>query len=266
VLFLHGFPEFWWAWRHQLPAVAAAGYHAVAMDLRGYGASDKTPRGYDPFTATADVSGVIRSLGATDAVIVGHGWGGFIAWSAAALVPRQVRAVATVAAPHPLMLLRSVRDPARLRSLAQVGLFQLPILPERRLLARDGAYIEQLLRAWSGPGGFPDAEASRRYRAALQVWPAPHCALEYHRWLVRSRLRADGRRYSARMRQPVGVPVLQVHGAVDSAIPLAGTATPPRLMTGELRHEVMTGVGHFPHEEAPDLFTGRLLHWLADRR
>jgi pimeloyl-ACP methyl ester carboxylesterase len=91
VLFLHGFPEFWWAWRHQLPVVAAAGYRAVAMDLRGYGASDKTPRGYDPHTAAADVSGMIRSLGATDAVVVGHGWGGFIGWSAAVFTPRQVR-------------------------------------------------------------------------------------------------------------------------------------------------------------------------------
>lgn len=264
VLFLHGFPEFWWAWRHQLPAIADAGYHAVAMDLRGYGASDKTPRGYDPFTAAADVSGLIRSLGATDAVLVGHGWGGFIAWSAAVLASRQVRAIATISAPHPLTLLKSVRDPGRLRSLAKVGLFQLPILPERRLLARDGAYIEQLLRDWSGPGFFPDAEASRRYRAALQVWPAPHCALEYHRWLVRSRLRADGRRYSAQMQQPIDVPVLQVHGAADGAIPLSGTATPARLVRNELRFEVMTGVGHFPHEEAPELTTELLLKWLHE--
>src|SRR5258705_4807032 len=72
VLFLHGFPEFWWAWRHQLPVVAAAGYRAVAMDLRGYGASDKTPRGYDPVTVSADVSGGIRSLRATHAVVGRH--------------------------------------------------------------------------------------------------------------------------------------------------------------------------------------------------
>ena len=65
VLLLHGFPEFWWAWRHQLPVLAAAGYHAVAMDLRGYGASDKPPRGYDTPTLTADVAGVVRALGAS---------------------------------------------------------------------------------------------------------------------------------------------------------------------------------------------------------
>ncbi|WBQ04977.1 alpha/beta fold hydrolase [Kribbella sp. CA-293567] len=261
VLFLHGFPEFWWAWRHQLPVVAAAGYRAVAMDLRGYGASDKTPRGYDPFTVSADVSGVIRSLGAADAVVVGHGWGGFVAWSAAVLAPKQVRALAAVSAPHPLQLMRS----GQLRSVAQVGWFQLPILPERRLLAHDGIHIEQLLRAWSAPGGtFPDAEASRRYRAALQVWPAPHCALEYHRWFVRSRLRSDGRRYSACMRTPVAVPVLQVHGGLDGAVSKAATVTPAELLAGPSQHEVLTTAGHFPHEETPELFNSLLLNWLRE--
>jgi pimeloyl-ACP methyl ester carboxylesterase len=230
------------------------------MDLRGYGASDKTPRGYDPFTVSADVSGVIRSLGASDAVVVGHGWGGFAAWSAAVLAPKQVRAVAAVSAPHPLLLMRSGLP----RSVAQVGWFQLPILPERHLLAHDGIHIEKLLRAWSAPGGdFPDAEASRRYRAALQVWPAPHCALEYHRWFVRSRLRPDGRRYSARMRTPVAVPVLQVQGALDGAVNPTSAATPPDLIAGPLRHEVLTAVGHFPHEETPDVFNALLLDWLA---
>lgn len=83
VLFLHGFPEFWWAWRHQLPAVASAGYRAAAMDLRGYGGSDKTPRGYDPTTLAGDVAGVIRTLGVRSAVLVGQGWGGYVGWAVA---------------------------------------------------------------------------------------------------------------------------------------------------------------------------------------
>ena len=76
VLLLHGFPTFWWTWRHQLPALAAAGHRVAAMDLRGFGASDKPPRGYDPRTLAEDVSGVIRSLGDRDAVVVGQGLGG----------------------------------------------------------------------------------------------------------------------------------------------------------------------------------------------
>ena len=71
--FLHGFPEFWWAWHEQLPAVADAGFRAVAVDLRGYGASDKPPRGYDGYTLAADVAGLIRALGERSADVVGAG-------------------------------------------------------------------------------------------------------------------------------------------------------------------------------------------------
>ena len=81
VLFLHGFPEFWWAWQHQLRIVAGAGFRAVAIDLRGYGASDKPPRGYDLTTLSADVAGMIRALGEHDAMIAGQGWGGLLGWT-----------------------------------------------------------------------------------------------------------------------------------------------------------------------------------------
>ena len=68
VLLLHGFPEFWWTWRHQLIALAEAGYRAVAVDLRGYGGSDKPPRGYDLITAAADAAGLISALGEANAM------------------------------------------------------------------------------------------------------------------------------------------------------------------------------------------------------
>src|SRR5512143_1870526 len=87
VVLLHGFPQFWWSWRHQLLALADTGYRAVAPDLRGYGASDKPPRGYDAFTLSADVAGLVRALGERDAVIVGHDWGGFLGWTTAAMHP-----------------------------------------------------------------------------------------------------------------------------------------------------------------------------------
>ena len=87
MLLLHGFPEFWWAWQHQLPAVADAGFRAVAVDLRGYGASDKPPRGYDGYTMAADVAGLIRALGERDATLVGAGYGGLVAWTTAAFHP-----------------------------------------------------------------------------------------------------------------------------------------------------------------------------------
>ena len=263
VVFLHGFPEFWWAWRHQLPAVAAADLRAVAMDLRGYVGSDKTPRGYDAMTLAADVAGVIRSLGEREAVVVGHGWGGYVGWATAAMAPRQVRGLVAVGAPHPLLMVSSlIRDRHHLGTLGQLLAAQLPLLPERRILAKDCAFVEEYLRRGAAPAtSFPDPATAARYRAAMRLWPAPHCALEYARWLVRSRARTDGRRFTARMRQPIGAAVLQIHGELD---PIVGTpAEPPSAAVASTYDlEVMSGVGHYPHEEAPDAFTKVVLGWL----
>src|SRR6266513_3593698 len=106
VLLLHGFPEFWWSWRYQLPSLARAGFRAVAADLRGYGGSDKPPRGYDLVTAASDVAGLVRSLGEANAVVVGHDWGGLVAWTMATYFPKVVRRLAVV----------SVADPLRMRA------------------------------------------------------------------------------------------------------------------------------------------------------
>src|SRR3954471_17793723 len=110
VVLLHGFPQFWWSWRHQLVDLAAAGLRVVAPDLRGYAASDKPPRGYDALTQAADVAGLIRALGESDAVVVGHGWGGHVAWTLAAAHPALVRRLAVVSAPHPLRWAGALRD------------------------------------------------------------------------------------------------------------------------------------------------------------
>lgn len=265
VLLLHGFPEFWWAWRHQLPALAEAGYRAVAMDLRGYGGSDKTPRGYDPRTLADDIAGVIRSLGERDAVIVGHDWGGVAAWATAVLRARQVRAIAAVSAAHPLRMRRALRsDPKQMVASRYLMAVQAPMLPERRLRTDDGRFVAELLRAWAAPDGpFPDEAATARYRAAMQIWPAPHCSLEYYRWMVRSQVRADGRRFALRMRTPVRVPVMQVHGGSDPVVlPRVAYRSRAHVAAG-YRWVLLDGVGHFPHEEAPEHFTGELLEWLA---
>src|SRR2546429_8492508 len=101
VLFLHGFPEFWRPWQYQLRMVADAGFRPVAIDLRGYGASDKPPRGYDGYTMAADVAGLIRALGERSAVLVGGGYGGAMAWTTAALPPKLGRRLGVPRAAHP---------------------------------------------------------------------------------------------------------------------------------------------------------------------
>ncbi|WP_166347556.1 alpha/beta fold hydrolase [Phytoactinopolyspora limicola] len=262
VLLLHGFPEFWWAWRHQLPRLAAEGWRVVAMDLRGYGGSDKPPRGYDPVTFAADIAGVIQSIGERQAVLVGHNWGAYGAWTAAALRPAHVRGVAALSMPHPLVLRRHLMQGGLARTGFLLGA-QTPMVPERRLTASDGALVERLLRRWAAPGsGFPDDEASQRYRAAMRIWPAPHCALEYMRWAVRSLPRANGRRLAKRLERPIDMPVLQIHGAVDRNISAPVAAASRALVDGQYEWLRLEGVGHFPHEEAPDIVGDALAEWL----
>jgi pimeloyl-ACP methyl ester carboxylesterase len=264
VLLLHGFPEFWWAWRHQLGPVAAAGYRSVAMDLRGYGRSDKTPRGYDPLTLAGDVAGVIRSLGSRDATLVGHGWGGYVAWGVAAAHPRHVRAVCTVGAPHPAALLSPPYGSQTATALRHVLSMQVPWIPERRIMRGD--YVRKHLTNWSAPGsGFPSPHEADMYREALSAWPSPHCALEYHRWLFRSRLRRDGRAFAAVMRRRIDVPVLQVNGAHDPVVRRSAVEAAASHVTGPLDDVVIAGSGHFPHEEAPTEFRDALLGWLSVR-
>jgi pimeloyl-ACP methyl ester carboxylesterase len=266
VLLLHGFPEFWWAWRHQLPALGDAGYRAAAMDLRGYGGSDKTPNGYDPVTLAQDVSGVIKALGARSAVLVGHSWGGYVGWATAVLHQREVSALAAVAAPHPAMMLdrlRLLRRSPRVDALRHVLAMQVPMLPERRLADPDRGFVRDHLAAWSVGGSFPTEADVTTYQAAMSLWPASHCALEYHRWLVRSRFRADGHAFDRQMAAPVGQPVLSLMGADDPALPLSALADSRRHVVGPVTERVLPGVGHFPHEEAPVAVTEVLLDWLS---
>jgi pimeloyl-ACP methyl ester carboxylesterase len=268
VLLLHGFPEFWWSWRHQLVGLAEAGFRAVAVDLRGYGDSDKPPRGYDGWTLAGDVAGLIRALGERSAAIVGHDWGGVLAWTVAALHPRLVRCIAPLAAPHPLAIRRAVVRDARgqgAASLYALG-FQLPLWPERQLQRDDGARVEHLIRSWSGPQwprAAEFAEVLRRNREAMSIPGAAHSALEYYRWALRSQLRTEGRRFTAAVDRPVTVPVLHLHGANDPCV-LEQTARHSRQWGGPAYHyRVLPNVGHFVQQEAPLATTRALVEFLT---
>jgi pimeloyl-ACP methyl ester carboxylesterase len=271
VLLLHGFPEFWWTWRHQLASLSAAGYRAVAADLRGYGGSDKPPRGYDLITAAADAAGLIRALGEANAVVVGHDWGGLAAWTLAAYFPKSVRRLAVVSMAHPLQMRTAlVSSPLRFsRSLALASrhgyplAFQLPLLPERQLVRDGAALVGSILSSWSAPG-WPDEETTRTYRNAMRIPSVAHSALEYHRWFARSSLRPDGLRYAHQMRSPVAAPTLHLHGALDPCVPPQTARGAGRYVEAPYRWKVIEGAGHYPHEERPGLFDAELLGWLAD--
>ncbi len=288
VVLLHGFPEFWWSWRHQLVGLAAAGYRAVAVDLRGYGDSDKPPRGYDLWTLAGDVAGLIRALGERRAVVVGHDWGGLVGWTLAALHPRLVSSLVAVGAPHPLALRHAVwRHPrGQGRALARHAAgFQLPLRPERRLRADSGALVERLLRSWAGPdravsgravsgraaqdwtAGPEFAEIVTRNRDAMAIPGVAHSALEYFRWAVRSQLRPDGQRFAADVRRPVPVPVLQIHGAADPWL-LERTARASRRWTTReyYRYQALAGCGHLVHQQDPTGTTQLITDFLKETR
>jgi pimeloyl-ACP methyl ester carboxylesterase len=266
VLLLHGFPQFWWEWRHQLQSLPSAGFHAVAADLRGYGASDKPPRGYDLITAASDAAGLVRALGEANAVVVGHDWGGLVAWTMAAYFPKVVRRLAIVSAAHPLRT-RTAMITTPLRQDWRNGYaleFQLPVLPERRLIRNGAQQVGLMLRAWSAPG-WPDPETEQRYRAAMCIPQVAHSALEYHRWFLRSRLRPDGLRYASRMRVPVQAPTLHLHGALDKCVPPTTARGSARYVDASYRWRLIDGAGHFLPEERPERFDAILRDWLSDQ-
>ncbi len=270
VLLLHGFPEFWAGWEHQIPALAEAGFRVVAVDLRGYGASDKPPRGYDGFTAASDVVGLIRALGERSASIVGTGYGGLVAWSTAALHPRSVDRLVVLAAAHPARLYASLLsgDRDQLSGSRAMLAFQLPRY-EHRLTRSDGALVEEYLRRWSGPAWARTddfAGYARACRTAMQIPQAAFCAMEAFRWGMRSLMRLHGRRFRAHMRQPIVTPTLQLHGAHDPAVLPATALGSGRYVIAAYEWRLLPDVGHFPHREAPDLVTGEIIRWMKEDR
>jgi pimeloyl-ACP methyl ester carboxylesterase len=265
VLFLHGFPEFWWAWHEVLPAVAGAGMRAVAVDMRGYGASDKPPRGYDGYTMAADVTGLIRALGERSAVIVGSGFGGMIGWTAAAFHPRMVRRLVVMGAAHPLRLRAALfADPRGQGSAATPTLkFQVPRY-EHVLTRNRAAMVGAFLRRWGGAPwveGPSFADYEDRCREAMRIPQAAFCALEAYRWSFRSVLRLRGYRFVRLMQQPIVTPTLHLHGALDTAILPRTAQGSGRYVTAPYEWHQLDGVGHFPQVETPDLVIGEVLRW-----
>ncbi|PYC86617.1 alpha/beta hydrolase [Streptomyces tateyamensis] len=266
VLLVHGWPQYWWAWRHQMSALADAGYRAVALDLRGTGGSDRTPRGYDPANLALDITGVIRSLGEHSAHLVGHDLGGSLAWVAAVMRPSVIQSLTVVSAAHPRHLRRALlKDRHQMAAFDHVLGFQRPWIPERRLVADDAAQVAEYLTAWSGPQQ-PDEEALRNYRNAIRIPSTAHCSIEPYRWLVRSIARPDGIQFARRMKKPVTAPTLHIQGAADPVL-LARTALGAgEYVAAPYRWRLLPGVGHFPQEEAPAELNAELLAWVDQHK
>lgn len=259
VMLLHSFPQFWWAWRHQIDALANAGYRVAAMDLRGTGASDKPPIGYDLQTRTRDTAGVIRSLGAERAIVIGHGMGGVVAWSMAGLQPVVTAAVGAISAAHPARMHVPLRMLLTGKALRKMSYFQVPNAPERSMTRGD--LVSALLRGGSDMH-WPD-DVIDIYANAAKVPFAAHSSLEAVRWFARAMPSGSGRRYLSAVRTPVSVPVLQIHGDRDPVVKPQMAAIDSSALCRDLRLELITGAGHYLPEEAPEQVNALLLEWLG---
>jgi pimeloyl-ACP methyl ester carboxylesterase len=265
VILLHGFGSFWYSWRHQLRGLRNA--RVVAVDLRGYGGSDKPPRGYDGWTLAGDTAGLVRALGHQSATLIGHADGGLVCWATSVLHPRMVRAIAVISSPHPAALRSSAlrrRDQGR-ALLPWMLRYQVPMLPERALTRHNAAELERLVRSrgsakWLASEDF--SEAIAHMQRAIQIPSAAHSALEYQRWAVRSQLRSEGRRFMRLMKRPLAVPMLHIRGDADPYV-----LTDPVIRTQQYaphgRYVSIDGAGHFAHEEAPEAVNGQLSRFLG---
>lgn len=262
VLLLHGFPEFWYSWRHQLIALADAGYRAIAPDLRGYNLSDK-PEGvmnYDVPVLLDDVVGLVQALGEERVHVVGHDWGGAIAWSLAASAQHRqvVRSLTVMNAPHPIAFLQHMTL-RQLRRSWYMLLFQLPRIPEAAL-SRDGyANLRRMLAGSSNRGTFSPLDLDR-YVEALAQPGALTAAVNYYRAILRQNPFVALRRLSP---IPAEIPVLLLWGERDTALGKELTYNLHDLVSN-LRIQYLSEAGHWLAQEQPALVNRALLAFLAD--
>jgi len=261
VVLLHGFPELAHSWRAQLPALAAAGFHAVAPDLRGYGGSDR-PAAVDAYAArtlVGDIAGLIRALGHESAHIVGHDWGGGLAWGLAGNLPAMVRSLTILNAPVGAVSARLRReDPAQRAKSWYMLLFQFPGVAETWLSADDFAHLREFVFDTAAPGTFPAGDREV-FIDALRRDGALTAALNYYRanmppasWL---RDPPDP--------PPVAAPTMIIWGEADAYMDPVLLERSAATVTGPLRIERLPGVSHWVQQEVPDRVNALLLDFLS---
>ena len=161
LIFLHGFPEFWFAWRRQIDHFVSSGYRVIIPDQRGYNLSDK-PAGianYSIDLLARDVVGVLDNVAGSKAFVVGHDWGAAVSWYLAARYSDRIHRTAMLSVPHPRVLIKNlIMNPAQLRKSWYMFFFQLPWLPEFIVRRRDWALLVRALQDTSTPGLFSDSD------------------------------------------------------------------------------------------------------------
>jgi len=260
VVLLHGFPEFWYGWRHQIPALAEAGFRVVAPDMRGYNLSSK-PAGvdaYDTARLATDVRELIAERGAECAHLVGHDWGAGVAWVTAMGFPEVVDRLAILNLPHPRRLLYGLRRPNQLLKSWYMFFFQLPWLPER--IARAGRWW-YFRKAWLGTAATPGAFGAGDIERYLEAWSQPGAAtatINYYRAL----LRQSPQRAQARI-GVVRAPTLVIWGEHDRYLS-SRFAEPDRADVPNLERVVrLPDASHWVQHDEPDRVNELLVEFFS---
>lgn len=256
LILLHGFPEFWWAWRKQITPLAEAGYHVVVPDMRGYNTSGK-PEGipaYAPDILAADVVALSEAFGQRRFRLVGHDWGAVIAWWVAARHPERLERLVVMDGPHPATWTRqALKHPTQALRSTYVGFFQLPWVPEAVLGSFGFAGLKAMMRGTARAGTF-EPGALERYARAWSRPGALTAMLHYYRAL---RERPTGGTPAR-----ITPPTLILWGSEDSALERhlaeAGLA-----LCEEGRLVVLEGASHWLHLEQPERVKAELLGFLG---
>lgn len=259
VLLLHGFPEFWYSWRYQIPALARY-FKVVVPDLRGYNDSDKPASGYDLDTLAADVQGLIASLGYTRAHIVGHDWGGTIAWYLAQKCPQSLNRLAVLsAAPVQRLLRELVSNMDQLRRSWYLFAFQIPGLPEWIIQRNLAEFVRNVLREQAIRKGAFSKEDTEIYQSALAKPGVLPAALNYYRQML---VPWNWAREWNHVSQPVTVPTLVLWGEEDSFLTPHLTEDIDRLIMAPFKLRIIPHCGHWIQQEAPQTVNRELLTFL----
>lgn len=258
VLLLHGFPEFWYSWRHQIPALARH-YKVVVPDLRGYNDSDKPDTGYDLDTLTKDIRGLIEGLGYVKAHIVGHDCGGAIAWNLAQKSPQAIDRLAILNAAHPHKYFQELMGNLdQLRRSWYVLAFQVPGIPEWLIQQNLKDFVKALLQGQAiRKSAFSD-EITQIYQAALEKPGALVAALKYYRHLLSPQNWFNWLQKPT----PITAPTLILWGEEDSLLSHKLTEGLDKLIAAPFKLKLIPNCGHWLQQEAPQTVNRELLNFL----
>jgi len=262
VVMLHGFPEFWYSWRHQIPALARH-FKVVVPDLRGYNDSDKPKSGYDLDTLSHDIRGLIHNLGYRKAHVVGHDWGGSIAWHLAHRFPDHIHKLAVLNAPHPQRFMDELMgNMDQLRRSWYMFAFQVPNLPEMLIRSNLRNLVQNLFQGQAVRKGAFTTRDTEIYRAALEKPGVLSAALAYYRHFLSL---PSWFQHWGQSLTPVNVPTLVLWGEEDLFLGQSLTNGLEQWVTAPLQLKRIPQCGHWIQQEVPQTVNRELLRFLRQK-